>query len=254
MVYSHQNSEKRPTPKEFWVERRMREAREKNTDPALAATSAPSPIADSALASIFEKLDAIVGRFDKIDGARDDARQELDARVNGDKHVQLEIVHLVREIGRAKAELASLRHPGADSDRIDRTTNELDAIVEATETATNTILEAAEEMGGHIEQMRSDPDLDENHAVLLDLLDSRLIRIMEACNFQDITGQRINKIIKTMQFIEERVRAMIDIWGVEAFSHIEVPQEELDEEQALMDGPQLGSPGISQADIDAMFD
>lgn len=174
-----------------------------------------------------------------------------------DVEIRVEITRLVKEIGKTKAELASLRHPMADDDddKIVTATNELDAIVEATETATDEILRSSEEINGLLEKLRADPDLDEEHRATVDMVEARTIAILEACNFQDITGQRITKVVKTMQFIEERVKAMIDIWGVDAFSHLPLPEaEEIDEDAALLAGPQLEDQGLTQADIDAMFD
>ena len=36
-----------------------------------------------------------------------------------------------------------------------------------------------------------------------------------ACSFQDITGQRTEKVVNVLRFIEQRINAMIEIWGVE---------------------------------------
>ena len=67
-----------------------------------------------------------------------------------------------------------------------------------------------------------------------------VVSIFEACNFQDITGQRIGKVVRTLDFIEERVVAMIQTWGPEAFAHLphsfEVP---VAEEAKLLNGPQF---------------
>jgi len=173
-----------------------------------------------------------------------------------DIEIRIEITRLVKEIGKTKAELASLRHPMADEeeDKIVTATNELDAIVEATEKATNEILRSSEEINEILEKFRGDLELDEEHRAALDMIEARTIAILEACNFQDITGQRITKVVKTMQFIEERVKAMIDIWGVDAFAHLPLPENEhIDEDAALLEGPQLEN-GLTQDDIDAMFD
>ena len=74
----------------------------------------------------------------------------------------------------------------------------------------------------------------------LDLMMDAVVSIFEACNFQDITGQRIGKVVRTLDFIEERVVAMIQTWGPEAFAHlphtVEVP---VAEEAKLLNGPQF---------------
>ena len=44
-------------------------------------------------------------------------------------------------------------------------------------------------------------------------IQERVISIFEACNFQDLTGQRISKVMGTMKFIEQHINAMMEIWG-----------------------------------------
>jgi chemotaxis regulatin CheY-phosphate phosphatase CheZ len=85
-------------------------------------------------------------------------------------------------------------------------------------------------------------------------INAKTLSILEACNFQDISGQRTNKVINIINYLEQRILAMIEIWGVEGFTDIEVEDEELDADAALLQGPQLDGQGISQDDIDSMFD
>jgi len=77
---------------------------------------------------------------------------------------------------------------------------------------------------------------------------------MEACTFQDITGQRVTKIIRSMQFVEERVLAMVDLMGRDSVAKeaAELPVE-TQEKDPLLNGPQLPGNAISQDDIDKLF-
>ena len=203
---------------------------------------------------LLQRVEAL---HEKIDGLTEGGvGASVGRSQDEDVEIRIEITRLVKEIGKTKSELASLRHPMADEegDKIVTATNELDAIVEATEKATDEILRSSEEINEILEKLRGDGDVDEEHRAAFDMIEARTIAILEACNFQDITGQRINKVVTTMQFIEERVKAMIDIWGVEAFAHLPLPEiEHLDEDAALLEGPQLEN-GLTQDDIDAMFD
>jgi len=167
------------------------------------------------------------------------------------RDVRLEIAQMVKCIAKTKTEIASIKHPMAEDDRVKRASSELDAIVLATEAATNTILEAAETIEARnreVFQLLAD---EEQAAVLTD----EILLILEACNFQDLTGQRISKVINTLRFIEDRIMSMISIWGVEAFENLPAP-EVIDsrDEQRLTNGPALEGEGISQDDIDALFD
>jgi chemotaxis protein CheZ len=82
--------------------------------------------------------------------------------------------------------------------------------------------------------------------------------MFEACNFQDLTGQRINKIVNVLKFVEERLDKMIGVWGgLDAFKDL-VDQESaaLNGEDDLLNGPKLEDDEghVAQNDIDALFD
>ena len=78
---------------------------------------------------------------------------------------------------------------------------------------------------------------------------------LEACSFQDLTGQRINKVVGSMKFVEERVNAMAELFGRKEIQDLtdqwELPQQ-VDDGVAL-DGPQRPGEGISQDEIDQLF-
>ena len=88
-------------------------------------------------------------------------------------------------------------------------------------------------------------------------IQERVISIFEACNFQDLTGQRISKVMNTMKFIEHHIVAMMEIWGGvdEIKSHAPPVVDTRDEDAKLLNGPRaLGESGhASQDDIDALF-
>ena len=170
--------------------------------------------------------------------------------------LKTEVKALAHAIQQTKREIAALRSPNADKDQISAVTDELDAVVQATEDATNTILESAETIDNVAEQLRSSDDTFVNQ--LGEQLAEQSMKVFEACNFQDITGQRINKVVNGMKFVEERIQAMISIWGEEDFAKI-APSTEInfrpeDPDASLLSGPQLEGQGISQDEIDALFD
>lgn len=179
-----------------------------------------------------------------------------DEPIRGEEEVRLlrnEVRAMSLAIQQTKSEIAALRPPNSADDRLMVVTQELDAIVTATEGATNSILEAAEKVDGLAEQIETLGTDSQSHQLASDIRDT-VVTMFEACNFQDITGQRISKVVKTLQFIEERVEKMIEIWGAEGFADVHQTQEELDEEAKLLNGPQLANQGVSQADIDKLFD
>ena len=84
-----------------------------------------------------------------------------------------------------------------------------------------------------------------------------MLRIFEACNFQDLSAQRIAKVMATLQFVESRIARMMEIWGgAESFkAYAAVAMAEHQRNSALLHGPRLDDePGhASQADIDAVL-
>jgi chemotaxis protein CheZ len=157
-------------------------------------------------------------------------------------------------IEHTKAEIAALRPRDADDDRLMAVTFELDAIVSSTERATQTILESSERVETLAREILAHvPDSYVSRVV--DEISENVIQIFEACNFQDITGQRITKVVKTLKYIEARINAMIEIWGSENIGDVspKIFEEHHDDDSKLLNGPQLENKGISQDEIDRLF-
>lgn len=185
-------------------------------------------------------------------GNESDATEVTDADTEA---VQVEIARMVRTISHAKSEIAAIKHPLSEDDRINSASSQLDAIVQATESATQEILGASEKIEEGINKLGALYPEDEDAVEIIGEMARHVVSILEACNFQDITGQRISKVVTTIRFIEERVINMINIWGAEQFTGIPIPQEDVvSDDAALLNGPQLGGEGLQQSEIDALFD
>lgn len=171
-----------------------------------------------------------------------------------------EVMGLFQYIRRFREEIAHMVQPesGSEKTQFENISEQLDAIIGATEKATHKILEGMEQIDTVTEKLRASQNHEEV-MVLCDELENASMTTMEACTFQDITGQRVTKIVRSMQFVEERVDAMLDIWGRNEVQEIANSRMELESEpsgdEALLNGPALdGEQQISQADIDALFD
>ena len=114
----------------------------------------------------------------------------------------------------------------ADDDRIKAASSELDEIVVATQSATEDILHSAKHIGELLDEILARHSTDEKLYALTEEAGQELVNIMEACSFQDITGQRVNKIGKTIRYIQDRIVAMIGIWDTEAFIDLPVKEEQ----------------------------
>ncbi len=163
---------------------------------------------------------------------------------------------LFEHIHRIRQEIASIRHPGTTDgeDRFTQISDELDAIVSSTETATETIMENAERIElvvSKVAHASQDPEI----KTALGTINGNTAAIFEACAFQDITGQRVTKIVKTLLFVEERINTLIYMWGQDAVNRTEAHAPiETDADKKLLSGPQLAGQGVSQHDVDVFFD
>ena len=167
---------------------------------------------------------------------------------------ELDLIH--DAINKTKQEIATLHVTGFEGPEMTRVTNELDAIVGGTEHATETILTSAEDIDQLAATLTARLKEEQNMALAADIQD-RVIKIFEACNFQDLTGQRITKVVATLKFIETHIMRMMEIWGgMEAFKGIEAEaMAEREGDAKLLNGPKIeGEVGhASQDDIDSLF-
>ncbi len=125
--------------------------------------------------------------------------------------------------------------------------------VRATEGATFTIIDIAERVDELLHDLKSHTG-DSTIVATADEIAETTVDLYEACNFQDITGQRIKKVVNTLQFVEERLAAMIEIWGADTLAVTEHPKDARAGEEGLLQGPQMEEDAIAQEDIDKLFD
>jgi chemotaxis protein CheZ len=159
-------------------------------------------------------------------------------------------------INKTKQEIATVHLSGFEGPEMTRVTNELDAIVGGTKHATEQILANAEQIDQMAHTLAPRLKSEQDQALVADVQE-RVTKIFEACNFQDLTGQRITKVVGTLKFIETHIVRMMEIWGgLEAFKDIEAEQIAACAGDArLLNGPKVeGEAGhASQDDIDALF-
>ena len=97
-------------------------------------------------------------------------------------------------------------------------------------------------------------------AEIAEQVTNAVTQVYESCNFQDITGQRITKVVKTLKHIEDRVEALVAAFGDEIQKYREThpreeqpPQQQKTTDEKLLNGPQLPDDAGKQADIDALL-
>jgi len=158
-----------------------------------------------------------------------------------------ELQRLADYIQTAKREIAAIRPDDIRAHHIPMATDELDAVVGATAKATGEILDAAETL----ERMA-----DAAPAAAGDEIRNVATRIYEACNFQDITGQRITKVVRALKHIEDKIDALLSAFG-EGIKAVSPPVAETPpppkDDSHLLHGPQMPIEANKQDDIDAIL-
>lgn len=175
-----------------------------------------------------------------------------------DRGIYAQLRKLADFIAKTRAEIGQLHPEDVKVEFITKATDELDAIVEATASATHRIMDAADLIMDAASKLPNGQS---------DQIMASVTSIYEACTFQDITGQRVTKIVGMLKTIEERLDRMVaalaesDVMGVPtAPTKLDGPSsdnafiESREESDArLLNGPALPGRAHSQADIDAIF-
>jgi chemotaxis protein CheZ len=154
-----------------------------------------------------------------------------------------EIAGLGRIIDQAKAEIAEVNVDSIRASHIPSATGELDAIVEHTALATNSILESCEVLDKLAETLTS---------AQASLVQNAVTQIYEACSFQDITGQRITKIVKALRAIEDKVLELSGGYVPPGGSDVRTDTAAQDQ-ACLLNGPMLPHEAMDQDDIDKLL-
>jgi chemotaxis protein CheZ len=131
-----------------------------------------------------------------------------------DTKLRQEVLNLFQYIERLRTEVATMSKAEDHATAFDDMSVQLDAIVKATEEATNSILAASESISGDAMALQGESD-QAKIAEISDRIAQNTMTIMEACSFQDLTGQRVSKIVSSVKFVEDRVNQMIELWGRE---------------------------------------
>jgi chemotaxis protein CheZ len=182
--------------------------------------------------------------------------QTYRAQIEQCEKLKIELDLIYDAINRTKQEIAVLHGKSFSGAEMAKVTGELGAVVGGTEEATQQILEAAEAIDQSAAALAAVASLDQQHRLSEEIQD-RVVAIFEACNFQDLTGQRISKVMNTMKFIEHHINVMMDIWGgVDAIkAHAPTAIDDSVGDARLLKGPKIEgeTDHATQEDNDAMF-
>lgn len=160
-------------------------------------------------------------------------------------HIQQELQGLAQVIDQMHSEMLATRPHDVGDKHIPSATDELDAIIGATEQASASIMDACDNIQDIAGNMT---DANAQQAIV-----DQTNKIFEACSFQDITGQRITKVVKTLKAIEDSVDNLLSLFGPIDKGALPEEQDNRTEDEKLMEGPQLDGQGVTQDEIDKLL-
>ena len=159
-----------------------------------------------------------------------------------------EMKQLQKLIEDTRSEIGLANPDAINNQHIPTATDELDAVVEATAEATGTIMDACDVIQGHADKVGGEVGAE---------IGGQIIKIHEACSFQDITGQRITKTVNTLKTIEQKVSDLLRIMGDNMPGSAEgasaVDEDTRTGDEALLNGPQMQDQAITQDEIDKLL-
>jgi chemotaxis protein CheZ len=164
------------------------------------------------------------------------------AELSAELHASVELADMGEarisgEIARMHEQIAQLVAVPAAATR--NSGLELEAVVQVTEQAANTIMEAAEAIGDWIAGGRD--------GAMAPAIVERVNAIFEACAFQDLTGQRIRRAIQHLQQVEGALKTMLPDGAV-----ADRPKLEVRTQLRTVEAPKSAA-DLAQADIDALL-
>lgn len=173
--------------------------------------------------------------IEKVGAAEDVSRE----------HIYQELRALHDLIEETRKEISASRASDISGTHIPDATDELDEVIAATEVATGTIMDSCDVISAYGEKVGSPHK---------DVLVTEVTKILEACSFQDITGQRINKVVKSIKQIDEKISKLMAVLedkipGLPS----SVLQDTREGDARLLNGPQMPDKAISQSDIDKLL-
>ncbi len=188
----------------------------------------PPLITDNSSVGTQEVLNAIAALREDLlsdDGLSAGLGADTERIVQEKILVENELKMLSKALDDTKKEIAGLRYSSVYGDRISTMNNQLDEVVKASEDATNNILASAEEIDSEVQKLQINV-VDDDQFVALENVSAEVIKIYESCNFQDLTGQRVTKVIETLKHVEARVDAMIKCLGGDEIAFAELIEQE----------------------------
>ncbi len=169
-----------------------------------------------------------------IEGASEISRLQLEA-----EKARAEISEIERKADKTRAALSEIDAARLRDGDLGR---ELGGIVMVQAQAISEILSDADRIAEISSTMRTQ-GIAEN---ICDQLDGLTMHINTACAFQDLTGQRTQKVVVALRALEVRVATLVRLWQAES-------KEQAPAKDSLLNGPARNGEGMEQEQIDELL-
>lgn len=172
------------------------------------------------------------------------------------KALEGEVLQLYKLVQRLREELAGVAGPAAKGKVLDRAADQLSAIADESEHATQCILDATERVSQVSSLLRKEIKY-AGARHIFDKLDQASQTILENCQVHDIIGQRISRIVRTLNAVEGTISALVVTVGEGSIQGVPSALHDLNPKDGdlSLHGPALnGDPDtLDQAAIDSVF-
>lgn len=156
-----------------------------------------------ALSDRLETLERFIARrFDEISMEINATSQQVDMAEDG----------IIRRFTEILEILGSISYSG-DGTSPANSGVELEAVIEDTEVAANTILDAADRITNYLDDEQNWKNINESNHVR-EKIKTDIQEILMACTFQDLTGQRIRNTLDNLHQIETRISSTFERLGI----------------------------------------
>ncbi|MCA3627403.1 MAG: protein phosphatase CheZ [Methylobacterium sp.] len=211
--------------------------------------------------AVLDEVRALRMMIEPLYGVLENLKENYREELRSFASLKVDMTEIESAIAGTKKELAALK-VGHNIGGVEVAALELETVVSQTEVAANDILAAAESIETMAGAIQSETTLDACKGLANDIADKVTIIYM-ACNFQDLSGQRVRRVVDTLNFVESRIHKMIDAWGGLQALHELIEQEIQTQEEeretegsaALLTGPAPvnAEDHVDQDAIDALF-
>jgi chemotaxis protein CheZ len=154
-----------------------------------------------------------------------------------------EMRDLIKIMEDTRKELSALGAEALSSTHVNKAHLEIEEIVQETAAASTKIMDACEDITSEI--LHIDGEIGGT-------IEGHVMRIYEACSFQDITGQRLTKVASSLRTIDGKLKDMLEAFGMKMNENA-VLEETREGDAALLNGPQVSAQAISQDEIDRLL-